>query len=171
VKRDTPSHRKIPIALIGGGLAGIGLVGLLAYVLLDAFVAGKLRHNRCQSEDNPECLGSRLVAFIGDRREEYGNLDDIQEITIGKGLGSYIYIDQPGVEDRHARIVKRRKGLRIQNTAETPIVVSGLELTPKAKTDLVLPADIELAPGVIVSLLTETIGPEMEVDNHEDDLT
>jgi hypothetical protein len=169
-KNEATPRRKLPIALIGGGGLGIGLAGLAAYILFDVLAVGKLRHSRRQSQDSVASAGGHLVAFVGDRREEYGNLDDIREITIGKGLGSHIFIDQPGVEDRHARIFRRRSGLWIQNTAGTVIVVGGLELPPKAKTCLVLPADIELAPGVTVSLLTEPIALEMEVDTHENDV-
>lgn len=169
-KNDKTPRRRIPIGLIGGGGLGIGVFGLAAYILFDLVAAGKLHRGHGQSQDNTELAGGHLVAFVGDRREEYGNLDDIQEITIGKGLGSHIYVDQPGVEDRHARIFRRRSGLWIQNTAGVTIVVGGLELAPKAKTCLVLPADIELVPGVTVSLLTEQTAPEMEVDTHENDV-
>jgi len=157
------------IAIIGG-ILGIGLAGLAIYVLKDAAAARKLRRRHGLQDETVENAGSQLVAFIGDRREELGFLDDIQDLTIGKGLGSHIYVDGPGVEDMHARIFRRRSGLWIQNTAGTIIVVGGLELPPKAKTCLVLPADVELAPGVIVSLLTEQVAPEMEVDTHENDV-
>jgi len=167
-KNDKTPRRRIPIGLIGGGGLSIGVLGLAAYILFDLVAAGKFHHSRGQLRDNAESAGGHLVAFLGDRREEYGNLDDIQEITIGKGLGSHIYVDQPGVEDRHARIFRRRSGLWIQNTAGAPIVVGGLELAPKAKTALLLPADIELAPGATISLLAEQAAPEMEVDTHED---
>jgi hypothetical protein len=170
-KADKPSHPKISVGLIAGAvLVGIGLIGLGLYVLKDTVAVGKLRHSHSPRPDNAESVGSQLVAFVGDRREELGNLEDIQEITIGKGLGCNLYIDEPGVEDRHARIWRRRQGLRVQNTAGVPLVLNGAPVLPKVKADLVLPADMELAPGVTVSLLTEAIAPQMEVEAHEADI-
>jgi len=167
---DRPSSRKIPLGLVGGGLVSLGLAGVAAYVLKDRAAVGKLRRRHGQQEDSAEHIGSRLVAFVGDRREELGDLDDIQEITIGKGLGSHIFIDEPGVEDRHARVFRRRKGLRVQNTAGVPIALNGKEMPPKGKMAVVLPADLELAPGVTVNLMTEPVELEMEVDDHEDEV-
>jgi hypothetical protein len=170
-KADKPSHPQISVGLIAGAvLVGIGLIGLGLYVWKDTVTVGKLRRRHSPRPDNAESVGSQLVAFVGDRREELGNLEDIQEITIGKGLGCNLYIDEPGVEDRHARIWRRRQGLRVQNTAGVPLVVNGVPVLPKVKADLVLPADVELAPGVTVSLLTEAIAPQMEVDTHEADV-
>jgi hypothetical protein len=168
-KSDMPATRKLPIGIIIGGIFGVGLAGLTIYVLKDVVAVGRLRRRHGLQDETVESAGRQLVAFIGDRREELGNLEDIQDLTIGKGLGSHIYIDGPGVEDRHARIFRRRKGLRVQNTAGAPIVINGLEVPPKAKVDLVLPSDIELAPGVTVSLLAETLEPQVEVHAHEND--
>lgn len=166
---EKPFYRRIPLGIVGGGLLGVGLVGLLAYVLKDSLAVGKLGRRDGREDDGAECVRSHLVAFIGDRREELGYLEDIREITIGKGLGSHIYIDEPSVEDRHARIFRRRKHLRVQNTASMPITVGGVEIAPRGKLDLMLPADLELTPGVTVSLLTEPVELEMEVDDDEND--
>jgi len=55
------------------------------------------------------------------------------------------------------RIFKSGKKVKVQNLAASAISVDGKQLNRKQRTDLLLPASIELAGGVIVSFSEEDI--------------
>jgi len=113
--------------------------------------------------DNQYCL----VALVFDQRYDLGLLDVLGEITVGKGVGSTIYIDSETIEDKHLRIFRNRNGLQVQNLALSPITVNGVELAHRRKTILDLPADIQLTDGVTVTLISEPLEIEKEANSHE----
>jgi len=79
------------------------------------------------------------------------------EIIIGRAAGSSIYVDNENVEENHIRIFKSGRQVKVQNLASSPILIDGAQLNRRKKTDLIFPAEIELAGGVIVSLITEDV--------------
>jgi hypothetical protein len=157
------------LALTAGGLLAAGLFAAAYLVRKDRLSVAK-SHGDLTTGDGPsQSVPSHIVAYIGDRRQDLGDADAALEITLGKGLGSTVYIENEGVSDTHVRIFRARKILKVQNLAAIPIVINGAELRPKAKTQLDLPADIELAPGVSVTLLTEPIEADTEDQSDGED--
>jgi len=166
----TQTGRRKPfltLAVAAGGLLAIGLFAAVLFVLKDGRSLDKFRSDLTVRDAQNQCIASRIVAYVGDRRQDLGDADTVTEITIGRGLSSTVYIDDESVRDTHLRIFKARKTLKAQNLANAPVMINGTELRPKAKMQLALPADIELAPGLSITLLTEPIEPDMEVDSDE----
>ena len=108
-----------------------------------------------------------LIALVFDQRYELGSLDTLGEITIGRSIGSTIYIDNETIEDKHLRIFRNHNGLKVQNLALSPIIVNGSELAHRKKAILDLPADIELTPEVTITVLSEPLEIDKEVNSHE----
>ncbi|MCK5000685.1 MAG: hypothetical protein KAS23_14175, partial [Anaerohalosphaera sp.] len=99
----------------------------------------------------------QLIWLTDQQHQDLGNIATLREVIIGKAVGSSIYIDDENVEERHVRIFKSGKKVKVQNLAASAISVDGKQLNRKQKTDLLLPADIELAGGVVVSLTSEDV--------------
>jgi hypothetical protein len=149
----------IPLALLLAML--MGAIGLIVYsgskpALKPPYEAG---------ED--EGQQNHLIAFVFEQRYDLGPLDALGEITVGKGVGSTIYIDNKTVEDRHLRIFKSGTGLKAQNLATSPVAVNGVKLFPRRKAVLELPADIQLTSEVTVTFLAEPLEIDKGVNNHE----
>jgi len=104
-----------------------------------------------------EDLEQRLIGFFEQQRQDLGDIATLGEVVIGRAIGSSIFIDNENVEEKHVRIFKSGKKVKVQNLAASAISVDGKQLNRKQKTDLLLPASIELAGGVIVSLSEEDI--------------
>lgn len=167
---QTGSRKPLPLlALTAGGLLAAGLFAAAYLVRKDRLSVAAARGDVTAGDGPSQSIPSHIVAYIGDRRQDLGDADAALEITLGKGLGSTVYIDNEGVSDTHVRIFRARKILKVQNLAAIPIVINGAELRPKAKTQLDLPADIELAPGVSVTLLTEPIEADTEDQSDGED--
>ena len=79
------------------------------------------------------------------------------EALLGMSMCASSCIDDENVEERHVRIFKSGKRVKVQNLAVSVISVDGKHLNRRQKTDLLLPADIELAGGVVVSLTAEDV--------------
>lgn len=158
------------LAVTAGGLLAAGLFTAVLFVLKDGRSVAKSRSDLTTNDTQSEHIASHIVAYAGDQRQDLGDMDTITEITIGRDLGSTVYIDNESVEDTHVRIFKSRRTLKAQNLAGASISINGTELPPKAKMRLALPADIELIPGVSVTLLTEPVELDMEVSSHEDEV-
>lgn len=115
-----------------------------------------------------EDLQQRLIWLVGQQRQDLGDIATLGEVVIGRAIGSSIYIDNENVEERHVRIFKSGRKVKVQNLAASAISVDGVQLNRKQKTDLLLPADIELAGSVIVSLSAENIN-SIEDERSDDD--
>jgi hypothetical protein len=161
---DSKKHKPsildfIPIAILLAMF--IGVTGLIVYL------NSKLSLNSSFDVEENEGQQSHLIAFVFEQRYDLGPLDALGEITVGKGVGSTIYIDNETIEDRHLRIFKSGTGLKTQNLAPSPIIVSGSELAPRKKAVLDLPADIELTSEVTITVLSEPVEIDKEADNYE----
>jgi hypothetical protein len=156
-KRKSSVLDVIPIAILLTMI--LGAIGLVVY-----FGSKPASKSASQTEEN-ENIQHHLIALVFDQRYDLGASDEISEITIGKGIGSTIYIDNETVEDKHLRIFRNRNGLKVQNLAPFPVTVNGIELTPRRKTILDLPADIQLTPEVTVTILSELLEMDKEVNS------
>lgn len=158
-----------PVAFAGGGLLATGVCIWFLYAVRRGVRAARSR--RMRPEDGPEMgpMAIHLTALVDEDRLDLGELGTIREFTIGRGPGCAVYLDHEGVEDRHLEIRHRRKGLKIKNLATSPVVVNGKELSPRARMPLDLPVDIEVIPGINVTLLTEATESDLEV-THEDEV-
>ena len=107
--------------------------------------------------DGQEDLPQRLISFVGQQRQDMGDIATLGEIIIGRAAGSSVYIDNDNVEERHVRIFKSGRQIKVQNLASSPITVDGAQLNRKKKTDLIFPSEIELAGGVVISLVAEDV--------------
>jgi hypothetical protein len=105
--------------------------------------------------------------LVFDQRYELGSLDTLGEITIGRSIGSTIYVDNETIADKHLRIFRNHKGLKVQNLAPSPIISNGCELAHRKKAVLDLPADIELTPEVTINVLSEPVKIDKEANSHE----
>ena len=151
----------IPIIILAAIV--LGALGLILYSTRDS--ASKLNSaDQIDKEDNKQY---RLIAFVFDQRYDLGPLDAIGEITVGKGIGSTVYIDKESIEDKHLRIFKNCHGLKVQNLATAPIIVNGSKLAHRRKTNLYLPADIELTSDVALTVLSEPVEIGKEENNNE----
>jgi len=119
--------------------------------------------------DGQEDLQQRLIWLVGQQRQDLGDIATLGEVVIGRAIGSSIYIDNENVEERHTRIFKSGRKVKVQNLATSAISVDGVQLNRKQKTDLLLPAEIELAGGVIVSLSAENINSVEDERSDDDD--
>ena len=153
-KRKSSVPDNIPLAIL--------LTMILGAIIL-VLCAAKSSPRTVKDEDKQYCL----VAFVFDQRYDLGFLDVLGEITVGKGVGSTIYIDSETIENKHLRIFRNRNGLQVQNLALSPITVNGVELSHRRKTILDLPADIQLTDGVTVTLISEPLEIEKEANSHE----
>jgi hypothetical protein len=147
----------IPIAIL---LMILGAIGCVVY-----FGSKPASKSASQTGEN-ENIQHHLIALVFDQRYDLGASDAISEITIGKGIGSTIYIDNESIEDKHLRIFRNRNGLKVQNLAISPIIVNGSELAHRKKAIIDLPADIELTPEVTVTILSELLEIDKEVNSH-----
>jgi len=166
-RRAGRSKSLLIVAVASGGLLVAGLCVATIFVLKDCRSVARSRSDLTSNDTQSEHIASHIVAYAGDQRQDLGDIDMITEITIGRDPGSTVYIDNENVSDKHVRIFKGRKALKAQNLAGATIIINGTELPPKAKTQLSLPADIELVPGMSVSLLIEPVELDMEVSSHE----
>jgi hypothetical protein len=160
-KRKSSVLDIIPIAILLTMI--LGAVGLILY----ATSKSTSKSTSQKAADADENKQHHLIAFVFDQRYDLGPLDALSEITVGKGIGSAIYIDNETIEDKHLRIFRNRHGLKVQNLASSPITVNGVELTSRRKTILDLPADIQLTPEVAVTILSEPLEIDKEVNSHE----
>jgi hypothetical protein len=155
------------LAVATGSVLAIAILAALLFVLRDGRSLAKSRSDLTTRDTQNQCVANRIVAYVGDQRQVLGEADTVTEITIGRDLSSTVYIEDECVSDTHLRIFKARETFKAQNLANGPVTINGTELRPKAKMQLALPADIELVPGLSVTLLTEPIDPDAEVDNDE----
>ena len=121
--------------------------------------------------DGHENLQQRLIWLTDQQHQDLGDIATLGEVVIGRAIGSSIYIDDENIEERHVRIFKSGKRVKVQNLAASAISVDGKQLNRRQKTDLLLPADIELAGGVVVSLTAEDVNSnsiESEREDHDD---
>lgn len=160
----------LTVAVTAGGLLVAGLCAAALFVLKDVRSVIRSLSDLTTNDTQSEHIASHIVAYAGDQRQDLGDMDTITEITIGRDLGSTMYIDNESVSDTHVRIFKGRKALKVQNLAGASVTINSTELPPKAKMRLALPADIELIPGVSVTLLTEPVELDMEVSSHENEV-
>ena len=120
--------------------------------------------------DDHENLQQRLIWLAGEQRQDLGDIATLGEVIIGRAIGSSIYIDDENVEERHVKIFKSGKRVKVQNLAASAISVDGKQMNRRQKIDLLLPADIELAGGVVVSLTAEDSNSiESEREDHDDE--
>jgi hypothetical protein len=160
-KRKSSVLDIIPIAILLTMI--LGAIGSILY----ATSKSTSKSTSQKAADADENKQHHLIAFVFDQRYDLGPLDTLGEITIGKGIGSTIYIDNETIEDKHLRIFRNRNGLKVQNLALSPIIVNGSELTHRQKTILDLPADIELTPEVTVTILSEPLEQDKEANSYE----
>lgn len=158
-KRKSSILNFIPLALLIAML--MGAIGLIVYSGSKPTLKSPIEAGEDEGQQN------HLIAFVFEQRYDLGPLDALGEITVGKGVGSTIYIDNKTVEDRHLRIFKSGTGLKAQNLATSPVAVNGVELLPRRKTILELPADIQLTPEVTITFLAEPLETDKEVNSHE----
>ena len=151
----------IPIVILSAMI--LGAIALILY----ATSKSTSKSTSQKAADSDENKQYHLIAFVFDQRYDLGPLDALSEITIGRGIGSTIYIDNGTIEDKHLRIFRNRNGLKVQNLAPSPIIVNGSELTHRQKTFLDLPADIELTPEVTLTVLSEPLEIDKEANSNE----
>jgi len=134
---------------------------LVVLIILMLLIKGPFRNSSGEpfsdQIDDQEDIQQRLVCLAGQQRYELGDTATLGEVVVGNSIGSTVYINNENVEENHLRIFRSRKKVRVQNLSSSPISVDGIGLKPKKKTDLFLPSEIELADGVIVSLIEENI--------------
>jgi hypothetical protein len=147
----------------------IFLIGIAVAMFLIVFSRRKSATGSRAVDQTDDNIPSHLIAFYGDHRYDLGPLDALGEILIGSGLGSTIYIDNETVEDKHVRIFKSRRELKIQNLACSPIIINGLELTHRRKSILDLPVDIELTSDATVTVLSEPVETNKELNDYENE--
>ena len=138
-------------------LTSIALIAGSWYCLSTFVLNGALSEQFSAQIDGQEDLPQRLISFVGQQRQDMGDIATLGEIIIGRAAGSSIYVDNENVEERHVRIFKSGRQVKVQNLASSPILIDGAQLNRRKKTDLIFPAEIELAGGVIVSLITEDV--------------
>ena len=146
-------------------LVTLGLMSLIV------FSKGKSATKSRATDQTDDNMPSHLIVFYRDQRYDLGSLDALGEIFIGSGIGSTIYIDNETVEDKHIRIFNSRRELKIQNLAGLPIIINGLELTHRRKSILDLPVDIELTSDVTVTVLSEPVETNKELNDYENENT
>jgi len=134
----------------------IVLSGMVVFALI-RFLQSRRPSEPLFADKSDETLQYSLFAFLGDQKHDLGPLESLAEVTIGKGIGSTIYIDKEAIEEKHLRIFKKRNRIKVQNLASSPVLVNGIELTSRKKADLDLPAEIELASDVSISLINESM--------------
>jgi hypothetical protein len=151
-------------------LSGTVLVVFIWYCLKKLIFAGSRGQQFGEQLDAQEDLQQRLISVVGSQQQDMGDVATLGEIVIGKGMGATIFIDNENIEERHVRIFKSGKKIKIKNLAASPILVDGAQLDRKQKTDLIFPADIELAGGVVVNLYTEDVNllEDESGDNNEE---
>ncbi|MFC1675798.1 hypothetical protein ACFL3G_01895 [Planctomycetota bacterium] len=145
----------------------IAILVIFGAMSLIVFSKGKSATNSKATDQTDDNMPFHLIAFYGDHKYDLGSLDALGEILIGSGLGSTIYIDDETVEDKHVRIFKSRRELKIQNLACSPIIINGLELTHRRKSVLDLPVDIELVNEVTITVLSEPLESDKELNSDE----
>lgn len=165
----TKDGQKRKSSIIKTVLAIIFLIGVLGAMFLIVFSYSKSTTGPRAFDQTDDNIQYRLIAFLANQKYDMGPLDALGEITIGNGIGSTIFIDEETIEDKHVRIFKSRKGLKIQNLADSPIIVNGLELTHRRKTILNLPVDIELTNDVTVTVLSEPVEMNKEFNSDENE--
>ena len=159
---------KIPIlALVwaGGGVATLGVIAL-GIAGLSKRLSRMQQHSEYGAADENFTGQEHLFAYYGEERLDLGEQAALTEITIGREIGSTILLDHEGIQNRHLRIVKKRKKLIARNCSDEPVTVNGIKLSASAKTELTLPAEVVLG-GVTVSLQNETIDFDMEAQSDE----
>jgi len=157
-KRKSSVLDIIPIALLLTMI--LGAIGLILYAISESIS----KSTSPKTADADKSKQHHLIALVFDQRYDLGASDALSEITIGKGIGSTIYIDNGTVEDKHLRIFRNRNGLKVQNLAISPIIVNGSELAHRKKANLNLPADIQLTDDVTVTILSELLEIDLEID-------
>ncbi|MFC1675949.1 FHA domain-containing protein [Planctomycetota bacterium] len=136
-------------------LSGISLVVGLGYWLKDSIFTNSFCRQIEDQIDSHEVFQQRLVGFVEDRRQDLGDIATLGEVIIGRGIGSSIFIDNENLEEKHVRIFRVGRKMKIQNLAPSSIFVDGAQLNRKQKTDLILPTEIELTGDVHISLICE----------------
>jgi hypothetical protein len=140
--------RYTPFVAFGGGI--------LALIVLVVLVA-KLRRSGDGLPDLDEYgmagTPQKLMCSTADQQYDLGEEDSINSLIIGKGPASAVSLpDDEELEDEHVKITRRRRGWRIKNLAEQPIVVDGTAVKKGRKLDLLLPATIELTQQSRITL-------------------
>jgi len=156
----------LPLEWAGGGVATLGVIAL-GIAGLSKRLSRMQRHSEYGAADENFTDQEHLFAYHGEERQDLGEQAALTEIIIGREIGSTILLDHEGIQDRHLKIVKKRKKLVAQNCSDELVTVNGMELSASAKTELTLPAEIILA-RIMVSLQNETVDPDMEVQSDED---
>ena len=149
-------------------LASIIII-LLAAIIMAAAVIFALKHLRKASsvydDDETEHQPSILKAVVGEQDIDLGEIELISELTLGNDPGCSIYIEDDQLPPQQARLFRTAKGFKLQNLDSEPVFVNGIEAKCKKKVKLDLPADIQLANGMILNLYTET---ESEIKDNDD---
>lgn len=162
---DQPKH---PIPLLAWVMAGLLVAGI--FVLGIAWLLRRLPRDKRDYEtdttDEKISGPEHLIAYFGEERQDLGEQSTLKEILIGRQPGSTILLDYEGIQDCHLIIVKKRKKLIVQNCADEPVIVNGMEITTRAKAELILPAEVIMGE-VQLSLQNETIDLDMEEESDE----
>lgn len=165
----TKEGQKCKSSILKTVLAIIFLIvvsSVMFFIVYSHYKSGTRPRTVDLTDDN---MPFHLIAFYGDHRHDLGSLDALGEIIIGCGIGSTIYINEEAIEDKHVRIFKSRKALKIQNLAGSPIIINGLELAHRRKSILDLPADIELTNDVTITVLSEPAEMNKEFNSDENE--
>jgi hypothetical protein len=126
---------------------------------------GKVKASQKTARHNdPEVL----VATSNGQSYQLGPPSSFHSANIGKGVGNAIRIADDSLEDRHARLYRKRTNFLLKNSARSPVTVNGSQIKPGGKCRLVLPSVIQLNDKTKLNLLRQKAGPsENRSDKNE----
>lgn len=163
---------EVPQTATGSSWAVILIVIVVLMMLSIAviLVGARLRKGSLNTSPTDSYLDSdiaddvvtHLKALIGDRDVDLGPLGMVSEFSIGSDHSCGLCIEDEKIAGKHAKVFRTRKSLKIENYDGAPISVDGVPIKMYQKRILNLPADIELVPGIVVSLYIEPIESEKE---------
>lgn len=134
--------------------ASIFPLALLGYILVHGNHQAKQARIQAKErlKDSHRTNDDVLVAKVNGQTHHLGKLGQLPIIHIGSGMNNTIRIAEKGVNDCHIRIYRKGLNPMIQNIGTKPITANSLELKPRAKQRLILPAVIELTENTKLTL-------------------
>lgn len=158
-KANLPKNKVWPGLKKSKWLLWIAALSGIVVVIISLYCIGKHISSQVSEEqiDVQEDLQQRLIGFVGQDRHDLGDITTLGEVVIGRGMGSSIFIEDENIEDKHIRIFRSGRKIKVQNLSTTAISIDGVQLNRKQKAEIFFPAEIELAGGVFLNLHEEDV--------------
>ena len=98
-----------------------------------------------------------LVAGVNGSECVLGPVDALRRFHVGSDTGNALRLPGKGVAERHLELTRAKSSWRLRNLSRSAVTANGINVAPRKRREIRIPALVELADGVSFRLFTRPV--------------